>query len=98
MAFQLAGIDDTHPLPLESLPALIFFDDLLVNILLLSDLTIHYRTHLLTVNSYQAFNGFPKSKQQINMSFVKVNITRFQIRSVKNFTVEILVNTFHLTT
>ena len=37
---------------------LIFFNELLMDILLLSDLPIHNDLYLLTVNSYQAFYGF----------------------------------------
>ena len=37
---------------------LIFFNELLMDSLLLSDLPIHNDLYLLTVNSYQAFYGF----------------------------------------
>ena len=37
---------------------LIFFNELLMDSLMLSDLPIHNDLYLLTVNSYQAFCGF----------------------------------------
>ena len=44
---------------------LIFFNNLLVKSLLLSNLPIYYHSHLLTVSSHQAFHGFSVRKKEV---------------------------------